>query len=226
MAANDQDWTTTVKDLSSISTGGPPPLPVFLKLTGRRCLVVGAGRAVLSKIEPLLMAEAKVFVVAPKANSQILKWAKEGKLAWDERAFELSDLDGVCLVVCATSSAPTNQIVFEEAQKREVFCHVVDEREHCDFFFPEIVRRGDLQIAVSTAGHSPALEQRLSEELEKKFGPEYASWLQWLGKARAALFADPLSPRRRRTLLRKLASQRSLDEFLRRHGLDMAEKHG
>jgi precorrin-2 dehydrogenase len=190
--------------------------PVFLKLVDRRCLAVGAGKLAEPKIEGLLAARAKLLVVAPKATANVQRWARDKKITWHERAFELTDLDEVCLIVCATSSAVTNQIVFEESRKRGVLCSVVDDAEHSDFLFPAVVERGALQIAISTAGHSAALEQRLHAELERQYGPEYESWLEWLGKARASLFADPLSPRRRRTLLRKLASQRGLEDFLRR----------
>jgi precorrin-2 dehydrogenase len=200
--------------------------PIFLKLEGRRCLAVGAGKLAEAKIESLLAAQADVFVVAPKASASVQRWAREHKLTWSERAFELTDLDGICVTVCATSSAVTNQIVFEESQKRGVLCSVADDAEHSDFLFPVVVERGALQIAVSTAGHSSALEQRLHKELEKQYGPEYESWLEWLGKARASLSADPLSPRRRRTLLRKLASERGLEDFLRRYLRVAAEQGG
>jgi precorrin-2 dehydrogenase/sirohydrochlorin ferrochelatase len=177
------------------------------------------------RIEALLTAGANVFVVAPKVTSNVQQWAHQKKLVWDSRPFELSDLDGVCLTICATSSAATNHAVFEESRKRGVFCSVADDPELSDFYFPTVMRRGALQIAISTAGNSSALEQRLRDELEKQYGPEYESWLEWLGKARASIFSDPLSPRRRRTLLRKLATQRGLEEFLRRRGMTVAEEN-
>ena len=200
--------------------------PMFLKLEGKRCLAVGAGKLAEAKIEILLGAQGRVFAVAPKASASVQRWAREGKITWQERAFELTDLDGVCLVICATSSAVTNQIVFEESQKRGVLCSVVDVPELCDFLLPTVAQRGALQIAISTAGHSADLEQRLLAEIETQYGPEYESWLEWLGQARASLSADPLSPRRRRTLLRKLASQRGLEDFLRRYRRTAAERAG
>jgi len=99
---------------------------------------------------------------------------------------------------------------------------VADEPELSDFYFPTVMRRGTLQIAVSTGGNSLALEERLCEELHRLYGPEYEGWIEWLGKARASIFADPLSPRRRKTLLRKLASERGLEEFMRRRGMSTA----
>jgi precorrin-2 dehydrogenase/sirohydrochlorin ferrochelatase len=213
------------EDLALLPDGNPALFPAFLKLADRRCLAVGGGRVAEPRIEALLAAKANIFVVAPKVTAKVQKWAEEKKLEWDERPFELSDLDGVCLVVCATSSAATNRAVSEESQNRGVFCNVADEPELSDFYLPVVIQRGALQIALSTAGNSPALEQRLREELERQYGPEYEGWLEWLGKARASIFADPLSPRRRRTLLRKLASERGLEEFLRRRGMTIAQEN-
>lgn len=214
-----------VNELSSLSKETPALFPIFLKLEGRRCLAVGAGKLAEPKIEALLATGASVLVVAPKASANVQRWAHENKLGWEERTFEFTDLDGVCLVMCATSSPAINQAVVEESRLRGLLCSVVDEKELSDYLFPTVLRRGALQIAISTAGNSPALEQRLHEELERQYGPEYESWLEWLGKARASLFADPLSPRRRRTLLRKLASQRGMEEFLRRKGMTVAEEN-
>jgi len=214
-----------VTDLSSLPDDAPVLLPIFLKLQGRRCLAVGGGKVAEPKIEALLSAGADVFVVAPKVTGRVQKWAQQKKLAWEARPFELSDLNGICLTICATSSAATNLAVFEESQKRGVFCNVAHEPELSDFYFPSVMRRGALQIAISTAGNSPDLEQRLRDELEKKYGPEYESWLEWLGQTKASIFADPLSPRRRKTLLRKLSTQRGLEDFLRRNGMTVAEEN-
>jgi precorrin-2 dehydrogenase/sirohydrochlorin ferrochelatase len=213
------------EELALLPDDAPALFPVFLKLANRHCLAVGGGKVAEPRIETLLAAKANVLVIAPKVTSSIHQWAKEKKLVWEERPFELHDLDGMGLVVCATSSAATNRAVFEESQNRGVLCNVADEPELSDFYFPTVMRRGALQIAISTAGNSPALEQRIAEELRRFYGPEYEGWLEWLGKARASIFADPLSPRRRKTLLRKLASERGLEEFLRRRGMTTAEEN-
>ena len=212
-------------DLALLPDDDPALFPVFLKLEKRQCLAVGGGKVAEPRIEVLLAAKANVLVIAPKVTSSIDQWAKEKKLVWEERPFELHDMDGMGLVICATSSAATNRAVFEEAQNRGVLCNVAGEPELSDFYFPTVMRRGALQIAVSTSGNSQALEERLCEELRQLYGPEYEGWLEWLGKARASIFADPLSPRRRKTLLRKLASERGLEEFLRRRGMTTAEEN-
>ena len=193
--------------------------PVFLKLADQRCLVVGAGKTAEEKIPALLGSNASVTVVAPAATTKIQTWAREDRLCWIQRRFESGHLDGVFLCVVATSSKETNRVVFREAHERGILCNVVHDGAHCSFYYPAVVRRGPLQIAVSTAGHSGALAQRLREELELQFGPEWESWLRWLGEARSSLYEDALSPRQRRTLLHKIASRKSQDEFFRRWGL-------
>jgi precorrin-2 dehydrogenase / sirohydrochlorin ferrochelatase len=189
--------------------------PVFLKLAQRRCLVVGAATSAEPKIESLLSAGADVLVVAPRATARIEQWAFEGKIEWEARCFRSRDLQGVFLVVVATSSPQTNQTIFEGARMRGVLCNAVDDREHCDFYYPAVVRRGRLQIAISTGGASPALAQRLRRQLEEQFGPEYESWVDWLNESRNCLLARPLSRGRRRFLLHQIAGRRSLDNFLR-----------
>jgi precorrin-2 dehydrogenase/sirohydrochlorin ferrochelatase len=181
--------------------------PMFLKLEGRRCLVVGAGTIGQSKIRSLLIAGASVHVVAPRADAAVSEWARSGVISWEARGFNARDLDGAFLVVAATSSPDVNETIFREAQRRKVLCNVVDDPKHCDFYYPAVVRRGQLQLAISTGGLSPALAQRLRRELEKQFGPEYAGCLEDLGKARRQLFASNIEPEDRRRRLHELASR-------------------
>lgn len=185
---------------------GAALFPLFLKLEGRPCLVVGAGSVAEGKIQSLLDAGADVHVVAPEANTSIRGWAANGSLFWAQKGFEAADLDDVFLVIAATSSAEVNAGVFHEARRRGILCNSVDDPEHCDFYYPAVVRRGDLQIAISTAGLSPALAQRLRRELEVQFGPEYSSWLQDLGSERQRLFNLEIDPEERKQILHKLAS--------------------
>jgi len=180
--------------------------PMFVKLNRRACLVAGAGTVGESKIAGLLEAEAKVRVVAPEATPQVQSWAKAGKIEWIARPWEPGDLEGTFLVVAATSSAALHEQIFQEATKRGVLCNIVDVPSLCDFYYPAVVQRGALQIAISTAGQSPALAQRLRKELEDQFGPEYEAWLKKLGEEREKLFAAKLDPEERRRLLHDLAS--------------------
>jgi precorrin-2 dehydrogenase/sirohydrochlorin ferrochelatase len=198
--------------------------PVFLKLTGQRCLLVGAGKTMEEKTPSLLACGAHITVVAPAATPKIQRWAQSQKVTWIRRPFETGDLDGIFLCVVATPSKAINQSVYEEARQRRILCNVVREGTHCNFYYPAVVKRGPLQIAISTAGHSGALAKRLREELEREFGPEWENWLRWLGEVRSSLYDDPLSPRQRRTMLHKLASRKSQEEMFRRWGVTQKRK--
>jgi len=187
---------------------------MFLKLAGRPCLVVGAGAIGESKIASLLDAQAAVRLVAPNATAPVESWAETKRIEWLARQWEPRDLEGMFLVVAATSSPQLHEQVFQEAQRRGVLCNVVDMPELCDFYYPAVVERGSLQIAVSTAGQSPALAQRLRKELEAQFGPEYEAWLDHLGEERDKLFVAKLDPDERKRLLHDLASAEAFKAFL------------
>lgn len=202
--------------VASPETPAPSLFPAFLKLAGRYCLVVGAGAVGESKIKGLLAAGAKVNVVAPRAGETVYAWARAGMISWQPRGFEPSDLERVFLVVVATSFRELNEEVYRQAQERGVLCNVVDDPMHCDFYYPAVVRRGALQIAISTDGKSPALAQRLRQELERQFGPEYGAWMEDLGEERQRLFRKPMDAELRRRLLHSRASRESFEKFARR----------
>lgn len=187
--------------------------PAFLDVRGRRCLLVGAGAIAGQKVAGLLSAGATLHVVSPQAIVGIQKLAEAGRLVWIPRAFLPSDLDGVFLVVAATADAAINRAVFKEADSRKVLCNAVDDPDHCHFYYPAVVRRGDLQIAISTAGRSPALAQRLRVELEAQFGAEYGPWLEWLGTVRQLFFRRHIDPRERKDTLHRLVSGEIYNRF-------------
>jgi precorrin-2 dehydrogenase / sirohydrochlorin ferrochelatase len=189
---------------------------MFIKLAGCPCLVVGAGAVAEVKISSLLDAAAKIRVVAPEATGQVCFWAATEQIERLKRPFEPADLDGMFLVVVATSDPELQQKIPAEARRRGVLCNVVDVPELCDFYYPAVVQRGALQIAVSTSGQSPAFAQRLRKELEEQFGPEYEAWLQQLGEEREKLFAANMDPEERKRLLHDLASADSFKSFLRK----------
>jgi precorrin-2 dehydrogenase len=191
----------------------PKVFPMFLKLEGRRCLVVGAGTIAEGKIGGLIATDASIRVIAPEATAQVQAWAGEGKIDWERRTFQPCDLQGAFLVVAATSSTPLHEEIFAEARKLGVLCNVVDVPHLCDFFYPAIVRRGSLQIAISTAGESPALSQRLRKELEQQFGPEYEAWVAAIGEARAELATRDLTAEDRKEILHELASREFYEKF-------------
>ena len=188
--------------------------PMFLKLAGRPCLVVGAGEMGESKILGLLETGARIRVVALEASPAVRSWARDGKIDLELRAFSPSGLDGVFLVVAATASRPLNERIFDEAKKRNVLCNVVDVPDLCDFFYPAVVRRGDLQIAISTAGQSPSLAQKIRQQLEQQFGPGYAAWVAELGATRKLILASDLDRERKLDLLHSLASRKAVEAAL------------
>lgn len=190
--------------------------PAFLKLEGRRCLVVGAGAIAEEKIQGLLATGAVITVVAPQATPQIRDWAHAGKLKWEQREYRSGDLNGIFLVIAATSSAGLDAEIYSQARRHGALCNAVDDPEHCDFYYGSVVRRGALQIAISTAGLSPALAQRLRKRFETEFGEEYERWLEELGAERKKLFAQSISPEQRREQLHRLASEDAFEEFLAR----------
>lgn len=204
---------------SRLSGETTPLFPIFLKLTKRRCLVVGAGKTAEEKIATLLRCGATCIVVAPAATRTIKAWAADDKVIWQQRRFELGDLDRIFLAVVATPLKTLNKTVSEEAQRRQILCNVVRDRTLCNFYYPAVVRRGPLQIAISTAGHSGALAQRLRKQMETQFGPEWERWLRSLGEARTSLYEDPISPKRRRTMLHRLASEKKQVEIFDRWGI-------
>ena len=186
--------------------------PMFMKLEGRSCLVVGAGTIGEPKIASLIAAGASTRVIALHATNAVARWAQEGSIVWEARAFDVADLDGVFMVIAATNSRDLNATIFNEARQRNILCNVVDDPEYCDFYYPAVVRRGDLQLAISTNGKSPALAQRIRRELEIEFGPEYGEWLEHLGRIRQELFASKINPEERRRLLHQLASREAFEE--------------
>jgi precorrin-2 dehydrogenase / sirohydrochlorin ferrochelatase len=188
--------------------------PMFVKLDGRQVLVVGAGQVGEPKIRGLLPTGAKIRVVAHKASEAVQEWARLGQIVLEERDFVLSDLDNVFLVVVATSSRDLNEFVFGEAQSRRILCNVVDVPEQCDFYYPAVVQRGDLQIAISTSGQSPSLAQKIRQQLERQFGPGYANWVAELGETRRKILASSLDPERKRELLQSLASVEAFEAAL------------
>ena len=184
-------------------------LPVFLRLEKRKCLVVGAGSVALAKIESLREAGAEITVVAPHANGGVRLLARAEAVVWHERRFEGSDLDGVFLVIAATNASDVNRTVYEEARRRNVVCNAVDDPPNCDFYFGSVVKRGDLQIAVSTAGESPALAQRLRREIDAQLPHDLGPWLAELGKLRNEI-REALPPGEERNLLLHELAQRPL----------------
>ena len=189
--------------------------PIFVKLQGRLVIVIGAGEIAAQKIDGLLRAGAKVRVIAPEVHPQFVEWIRNRKIEWIPRNFQPEDLTGATFAIAATSAPGVNASVFREAEARGILCNAVDDIENCHFYYGSIVQRGDLQIAISTNGKSPALAQRLRQELEQQFGPEYEVWLEWLGAARELMRAADGGTESNKQMLHHLASKPMYERFLK-----------
>jgi precorrin-2 dehydrogenase/sirohydrochlorin ferrochelatase len=181
--------------------------PIFLKLTGRPCIVVGGGNLAESKIDSLRAAEARVTVVAPVASARIAAMADAGELLWHRREYAAGDLAGQFLAVAASNDSAVNRAVFAEAEAAGILINAVDDPPFCDFYFPSVVRRGELQIAISTAGASPALAQRLRKEIDAQLPLDAGEWLTELGSLRREILQREPPNESRRELLHQLASR-------------------
>lgn len=181
--------------------------PIFLKLTGRHCVVIGAGHLAESKVESLRAADGAITVIAPHASEHIAEQARAGELTLHQRPYQPGDLAGAFLVVAATNDPAVNRAVFAEATAKGVLCNAVDDPPFCDFYFPSVVRRGDLQVAISTAGNSPALAQQLRRELNEQLPLDLGDWLADLGNLRREVVASEPLNESRRLLLHELAQR-------------------
>jgi siroheme synthase-like protein len=155
--------------------------PIFLDLSGKRCLVIGEGYEVASKIRALLHASAQVIYVNRRAEPEIAQLSSAGLVTWLARDFKEGDLDGCLLVIADLAD---NSAVFRLCEERGILCNSVDDPEHCRFSFGSIHRRGDLTIAISTNGWAPAIAVRLKEKLQREIGPEFQVFLDMLKDVR------------------------------------------
>ena len=158
--------------------------PVFLDVSGKRCLVTGEGLEIPGKVVTLVERSAIVTYVNPTADDSIARLASEQRLTWHARKFESSDLDGCFLMI---SDQEDNSEIFQLAEARGVLCNAVDDPEHCRFSFGSVISRGDLTVAISTNGIAPALAVRLRQKLEEELGREYESFLHLLEELRGEI---------------------------------------
>lgn len=183
--------------------------PIFLKLTGRNALVVGGGKMAAVRVKQLISAGARITVVSPKAGSEIERLANAKSVVLVRRGFRRTDLSRrYFIVIAATDDPKTQQAVFEAAERLGILCNVVDKPESCNFYMPAIVHRGDLKIAISTSGRSPALAGKLRQYLEEAVPENAAELTQMVGRLRSKL---------RLEIPGDLATQKKLvDDFVER----------
>jgi precorrin-2 dehydrogenase/sirohydrochlorin ferrochelatase len=178
--------------------------PVFLKVRDKLCLVVGGGSVAARKIGSLLEYGGAVRVVSPELSPSLRELAETERISWVPEPYSAESLDGAFLVVAATGNPAVNRQVAADCERRGLPANIVDAPELCSFVVPAVVRRGELAIAVSTGGASPALARRIRQQLEAQFDETYSVLLAALGAARNYIRQNVPDPVRRKALLTAL----------------------
>jgi len=188
--------------------------PIYLDIKDRNCLVVGGGSVGTRKVETLLECGATVTVVSIDAAETLKRLSDRGVIQLNERAFQFDDLDNMFLVIGATDNEALNFKIHAAAGRRGVLCNIADRPEACNFILPSIVNRGDLIIAISTSGKSPAFAKKLRKQLEAQFGNEYAEFLDLMGAIRKKLLSKDHEPEAHKHLFEQLI-ERDLVQMLK-----------
>jgi len=188
--------------------------PVYLDIKDRDCLVVGGGSVGTRKVKTLLECGAKVTVVSIDATEKLKELSDSGVIQLKERDFQIADLDGRFLVIGATDNQELNFNIHAEAERRGLLCNIADRPKACNFILPSIVNRGDLIIAISTSGKSPAFAKKLRKHLEKEFGDEYTKFLKLMGAIRQKLLNQDHEPEAHKHLFEQLI-ERDLVQMLK-----------
>ncbi|MDJ0782972.1 MAG: bifunctional precorrin-2 dehydrogenase/sirohydrochlorin ferrochelatase [Desulfosarcinaceae bacterium] len=168
--------------------------PLCIDLDGRTCLVVGGGRVGARKVKRLLASGARVTVISPKMTADLEALGSHERLTLEKRPYSALDMKDAFLVFAATNDGALNRRIRQEAARQRILCNIADQPELCDFILPAVVNQGDLTLAITTAGSSPALAKRLRRQLASQFGPEYARLTALLGAIRRRLLAEGHDP--------------------------------
>ncbi len=178
--------------------------PVYLQLSGRPVVVFGGGAVAERKIQSLSAAGAEVTVVSPKITKNLEALVKQGRLKHRPRSYRRGDLSGFILAFAATDDEPINARIAQEAAAGGLLVNVADKPELCSFILPSVLTRGDLIVAVSTSGQSPALAKKIRQDLESYFGPEYEEYLQMMARVRERAMKEINEASRREALYRTI----------------------
>jgi precorrin-2 dehydrogenase len=168
--------------------------PIFLEMKDRRCVVVGGGAVAERKVEGLVAVGANVTVISPVITDGLRYLLTQGAIRHVAREYQASDRAGYDLVFVATDNSEINAAVFSEARSLRIWVNSADDPDHCDFILPAVIRRGDLTVAVSTGGASPAVTRAIREELDEYFTADYARFIQIAGEVRRELREKSVSP--------------------------------
>ncbi len=188
--------------------------PVYLDIQNRKCLVVGGGSVGTRKVMTLMDCGASVTVVSPDFTTQLFQLADTRAIKLKKRPYRSSDIDGMFLVIGATNNEELNRQISEDAQRLNKLCNIADRPEACNFILPSFINRGDLIIAVSTSGKSPALAKKLRKDLENEFGQEYAEFLRLMEVIRQRLLSKNRDSKTNKYLFEQLIS-RGLIEMIK-----------
>jgi len=185
--------------------------PVNLDIENKKCLVVGGGSVSSRKVDTLLKCGTKVTVVSPEFSDSLQALGNNGTITIKNRAYRSSDLEGMFLVIGATDNEQLNRKISADAEEQNVLCNIADVPDASNFVLPAIVSRGDLTIAISTSGKSPAFAKKLRKDLEKEFGEEYEAFLDLMGAIRKKLLSEKHEPEAHKYLFENLISGGLLD---------------
>lgn len=185
--------------------------PVYLDIKERRCLVVGGGRVGTRKVRTLLRCGAKVTVISPEVTDQLAALAEQDCIDLVQRDYRSEDLDRVFLVIGATDDQAFNRRIHRDAEAAQKLCNIADQPALCNFVLPSIIQQGDLSIAISTAGKSPAFAKHLRRRLQDQFGPEYGDMIDLMGNIRSRLLAAEHAPEAHKPLFEQLIQSGLLD---------------
>ncbi|WP_054034010.1 precorrin-2 dehydrogenase/sirohydrochlorin ferrochelatase family protein [Desulfatitalea tepidiphila] len=181
--------------------------PVSLDIQGRACLVVGGGQVGSRKVGALLACGARVTVVSPQATETIANLAQQGRITWKQRAYRSTDQQGTFLVIGATNDEALNQRIHDDAEQAGRLCNIADQPQRCNFVLPSVVRQGNLTIAISTSGQSPAFAKYMRRQLQAQFGPEYGRFLDLMGALRRRLLAEAHAPEAHKPIFERLIDE-------------------
>ena len=188
--------------------------PIFLELSGRRVVVIGAGAVAARKAKSLLDAGARLVIVADKIDDVLTSLCQGTNAELIKSKYSKDYLTGAVLAIAATGDRQLNRRIYKDCQELEILCNVVDEPQLCDFFVPAVVKRGDLQIAVCTEGHSPAYAGHIRKKLEQTFTDKHGEFLAELKTLRKRIIKDVSDPTDRKALLGQLVDDKSFEYFV------------
>jgi len=189
--------------------------PISLEMSGRRAVVIGGGAVALRKAQSLLAAGARLVVVAKDVDNMLTALCQNPNAELIKSRYSKDYLAGAVLVIAATNDRQLNKYIYKDCQELEILCNVVDQPELCDFFVPAVVKRGDLQLTISTEGNCPAYAGHIRKKLEETFTDKHGEFLAELEAFRKRIIKDVPDPADRNALLGKLVDDQSFEYFIR-----------